>query len=72
VVSPVARFSIEPSGVNGLVLGFGGVKPAEIRNGITELSKVLQQPGRAKSSPVRTLRSDARPPRRQRIGMAKR
>src|SRR5436305_14864611 len=72
VVSPVARFSIEPSGVNGLVLGFGGVKPIEIRNGIAELSKVLRQLGRAKSPPVRAPQSGARPPHRQRIGMAKR
>ena len=27
VVSPIARFSIEPTGDNGLVLGIGGVKP---------------------------------------------
>jgi GntR family transcriptional regulator/MocR family aminotransferase len=72
VVSPVARFSIEPSGVNGLVLGFGGVRPAEIRNGIAELSMALRQRGSVKSSPVRTLQSDARPARRPRIGMAKR
>jgi hypothetical protein len=57
--------------VNGLVLGFGGVRPAEIRNGIAELSKVLLQLGRAKAPPVRAPRSDT-PPRRQRIGMAKR
>jgi GntR family transcriptional regulator/MocR family aminotransferase len=72
VVSPVARFSIETSGVNGLVLGFGGVRPAEIRSGIVELSKALLQFGRTKAAPVRTLRSEARLPRPQRIGMAKR
>jgi len=42
VVSPIARFSIEPTEVNGLVLGFGGVKPPEIRSGVAVLSEVLQ------------------------------
>jgi GntR family transcriptional regulator/MocR family aminotransferase len=41
-VSPIARFSIEPTGVNGLVLGFAGIKPAEIRSGVAVLSEVLQ------------------------------
>jgi GntR family transcriptional regulator / MocR family aminotransferase len=42
VVSPIARFSIEPTAVNGLVLGFGGIKPPEIRRGVAVLSQVLQ------------------------------
>jgi GntR family transcriptional regulator/MocR family aminotransferase len=42
VVSPIARFSIEPTAVNGLVLGFGGIKPPEIRSGVAVLSQVLQ------------------------------
>ena len=41
-VSPIARFSMEASGVNGLVLGFGGIKPAEIRSGVGVLGEVLQ------------------------------
>jgi len=41
VVSPIARFSIEPTGDNGLVLGFGGVKPAEIKAGVAVLAEVL-------------------------------
>jgi GntR family transcriptional regulator / MocR family aminotransferase len=42
VVSPIARFSIEKTAINGLVLGFGGVKPPEIRSGVAVLSRVLQ------------------------------
>ena len=42
VVSPIARFSIEPTAVNGLVLGFGGVRPPEIKRGVAVLSEVLQ------------------------------
>ncbi|BBK41997.1 GntR family transcriptional regulator [Allostella vacuolata] len=41
-VSPIARFSIEPTPVNGLVLGFGGVKPAAIRTGVEVLAQVLE------------------------------
>jgi GntR family transcriptional regulator/MocR family aminotransferase len=42
-VSPIARFSIEPTGVNGLVLGFGGVKPPAIREGVAVLGEVLER-----------------------------
>jgi GntR family transcriptional regulator/MocR family aminotransferase len=42
IVSPIERFSIEPAGVNGLVLGFGGVKPPEIRKGVETLLCVLE------------------------------
>jgi GntR family transcriptional regulator/MocR family aminotransferase len=72
VVSPVARFSIEPTGVTGLVLGFGGVRPPEINSGISELSKVLAQLGKTKSLPSRVLRADARAGSRRHIGMATR
>jgi len=41
VVSPIARFSIAPTGLNGLVLGFGGVRPPEIRSGVATLGAVL-------------------------------
>ncbi|MBM3573255.1 MAG: PLP-dependent aminotransferase family protein, partial [Alphaproteobacteria bacterium] len=41
-VSPIARFSIEPAAVNGLVLGFGGIKPPEIRRGVAVLRGVLE------------------------------
>lgn len=41
VVSPIARFSIESTGDNGLVLGFGGVKPPEIKTGVAVLAEVL-------------------------------
>ncbi len=53
-VSPIARFSIEPTPVNGLVLGFGGVAPPAIRAGVETLARVLDEM--------------QRPPRR--IGMA--
>jgi GntR family transcriptional regulator/MocR family aminotransferase len=42
VVSPIARFSIEPTGVKGLVLGFGGTNPTVIRRGVAVLSDVLR------------------------------
>ena len=48
VVSPIARFSIEPTDVNGLVLGFGGIKPAEIRSGVGVLGQVLEELTRPK------------------------
>jgi GntR family transcriptional regulator/MocR family aminotransferase len=41
VVSPIARFSIEPVSTRGLVLGFGGIRPAEIRDGVAQLARVL-------------------------------
>lgn len=42
VVSPIARFSIEPTADKGLVLGFGGVTPAAIRRGVAVLGEVLR------------------------------
>jgi len=42
VVSPIARFSIEPIEMSGLVLGFGGVKPPEIKRGVAVLNEVLR------------------------------
>jgi GntR family transcriptional regulator / MocR family aminotransferase len=48
VVSPVARFSVEPAGLNALVLGFGGVRPPEIASGIVELGKALAPLARAR------------------------
>jgi GntR family transcriptional regulator / MocR family aminotransferase len=53
-VSPIARFSIEPTADNGLVLGFAGIKPPEIRSGVAVLSEVLQElvkPKRVASPP---------------------
>ncbi len=47
-VSPIARFSIEKTEVNGLVLGFAGIKPAEIKSGVAVLSEVLQGLARPK------------------------
>ena len=41
--SPIARFSIAPVGVNGLVLGFGGVSPAQIKAGVGVLAEVLEK-----------------------------
>ena len=41
VVSPTARFCLEPAGTNALVLGFGGVTPKEIKGGIGVLAKAL-------------------------------
>jgi GntR family transcriptional regulator/MocR family aminotransferase len=42
IVSPIARFSIAPTGANGLVLGFGSIRPPEIRSGIAILGKALR------------------------------
>lgn len=39
--SPISRFSIAPVNVNGLVLGFGGITPAEIDAGVDVLADVL-------------------------------
>jgi GntR family transcriptional regulator/MocR family aminotransferase len=72
VVSPIARFSMEPTGVTGLVLGFGGVRPPEINSGIAELSKVLSQLDKTRSSPARVPRSGPTAAPRRRIGMAAR
>ena len=41
-VAPINRFCIEPVDVNGLVLGFSGIGPREIRNGVAILSEVLE------------------------------
>jgi len=41
-VSPIARFSIEPIALKGLVLGFGGIPPAAIRRGVAVLGEVLR------------------------------
>jgi GntR family transcriptional regulator/MocR family aminotransferase len=40
-VAPLSRFCVEPVAENGLVLGFGGVPPASIRNGVHELARAL-------------------------------
>jgi GntR family transcriptional regulator / MocR family aminotransferase len=43
VVSPMARFLIEPVEAKGLVLGFGGVTPRAIRGGVAVLRDVLDE-----------------------------
>lgn len=48
VVSPTARFCIEPAGTNALVLGFGGVTPREIRAGIGLLGQALEELARGR------------------------
>ncbi|HEV2675137.1 MAG TPA: PLP-dependent aminotransferase family protein [Aliidongia sp.] len=45
-VSPIARFSIEPIALKGLVLGFGGIPPAVIRRGVALLGEVLRDQAR--------------------------
>jgi GntR family transcriptional regulator/MocR family aminotransferase len=42
VVSPIARFSMEPTGVNGLVLGFGAIRPPDIESGVKVLRQALE------------------------------
>ena len=41
--SPIGRFALAPVGINGLVLGFGGVPPAAIRQGVDTLAQVLER-----------------------------
>src|SRR5690606_9572557 len=40
-VVPLRRFSIAPIGTTGLVLGFSGIRPAEIRKGVCTLAELL-------------------------------
>ena len=42
-VSPISRFCMSPVPVRGLVLGFGGICPAEIEAGVAVLGEVLEQ-----------------------------
>jgi GntR family transcriptional regulator / MocR family aminotransferase len=46
-VSPIGRFAIAPIDARGLVLGFGGVTPAQIDAGVTVLADVLEREARA-------------------------
>jgi GntR family transcriptional regulator / MocR family aminotransferase len=43
IVAPIRRYSIAPTGLNGLVLGFAGCAPPQIRKGITTLAQVLEE-----------------------------
>ena len=46
-VSPIERFAIAPIDERGLVLGFGGVTPAQIDAGVRVLAEVLERQPRA-------------------------
>ena len=54
--SPITRYSIAPTGVNGLVLGFGGIRPAEIDAGVTTLAEVLDEALRKRVLPAKKIR----------------
>jgi len=56
-VSPISRFSIAPVSANGLVLGFGGIKPSAIEAGIDVLAEVLEN---CANRPMRSARRVAR------------
>ena len=43
VVTPIERFCIAPTGNKGLVLGFSGIKPREIIEGVQVLAEVLEK-----------------------------
>jgi len=43
-VSPIGRFAIAPVDACGLVLGFGGIGPAQIEAGVDVLAEVLERP----------------------------
>ena len=53
VVAPIARYAIAAVAAKGLVLGFGGIPPPEIRAGVRVLGEVL----RALAGPRRGLRA---------------
>lgn len=40
-VAPIHRFCLEPVPLNGLVLGFSGIKPTEIEAGVATLARLL-------------------------------
>jgi len=42
-VAPIARYCIAPTDLRGLVLGFSGIRPPEIRAGVDSLAQVLEQ-----------------------------
>ena len=42
-VSPISRFCMAPVPARGLVLGFGGIRPAEIEAGVAVLAEVLER-----------------------------
>ena len=39
--APIERYSLAPTATRGLVLGFGGVRPAAIEAGVDVLAQVL-------------------------------
>ncbi|MGF1608613.1 MAG: PLP-dependent aminotransferase family protein [Kiloniellales bacterium] len=41
-VSPIRRFSLKPTGISGLVLGFGSIRAHEIRTGVEVLGQALE------------------------------
>jgi len=43
VVTPIERYCIAPCDVKGLVLGFSGIKPPKIIDGVVVLAEVLEQ-----------------------------
>ncbi len=43
VVMPISRYCVTPTKLNGLVLGFSGVKPPEIVAGVKTLAKVIKR-----------------------------
>lgn len=59
VVAPIGRYAIESVAQNGLVLGFGGVRPHEIRAGMRVLGEVLRDLGATNSAPASRRRAPA-------------
>lgn len=53
--SPIGRFSLAPASVNGLVLGFGGVPPTAIQEGVDVLAEILER--RLSPSAIRKSRT---------------
>jgi len=54
-VAPISRFCIEPIETEGLVMGFSGISPAQIKSGVAVLAEVLA--GCARTMPAKRQKS---------------
>jgi GntR family transcriptional regulator/MocR family aminotransferase len=59
-VAPISRFCIEPIATEGLVMGFSGISPAQIKSGVAVLAQVLADCARRlPAKPQKSRRSAA-------------
>jgi GntR family transcriptional regulator/MocR family aminotransferase len=54
-VAAISRFCIEPIETEGLVMGFSGISPAQIKSGVAVLAEVLA--GCARTMPAKRQKS---------------